>query len=929
MTRGGSNNMTKESIDNLWLLDRDSEAIGGWIICSLNGNPPESGETYAKYKSAQSEALRRNSNEVIKLSIEEVVTDFEKDDDGNTIFWLRSDYEEEYQAGNEGWLLCDNIPFKACAKDFIVVETDDGELTLKPTGKLLAIKKYHYFNLDNLPDNVEILDGECDQEDEYRDDYIDSNSQYYEEYVKKEYIGDSNYEPLLNLLTRELYQINPFRVLGLPINASMKEIDRKKKSLGLSIELGISPDQIRAGLLPLEPAPDRELINKSIEQLRNPHSRLIYGLFWFWPLKHSKNEGMNLLCEKKLKDALQYWHEKESLSNSGSIAKHNMAILYHLTALDIEHEVIEGVATEKEIEICNSHWKSTYTRWLDLINSDFFGDCLSEHLQDIDDVRLTSHVVRNIRHTLPRALLSINAELAVNASSRDDSGEVKRHIDIMNSSGFNDQIIQQVLRDATKPIVERIHSLCSSIIEKSNSSPGEANKIVVALLNEIKPLLNSLYLLSPSVTSFVERCHDEVAAILRECVVIYGNETADWKECLKLSSEVESIALGASFRDRVKEDIDFIKRNLELEEEQKKVEEEHERSVNSNAVYDVLITGDRISVPPLCTCCLREADKEQAVSYSWTEQKAVSKVERTLSFNFPVCGDCVKHQSQLRTKRFFLIILSSLISVGLLYLIGSESSRFEYVEYIVPGGIISLIALVILSFLFRVRKLDSVHATRNEAVDMVNANSDFNMATFRFSNYLYALAFARANNKELTKKSQLRYSRNRSLLRGRSGFQVFIWVAILSFIGHSILYSILDDSWNSKNTYGASTYSKPSTSYTTRNSNYSQGKSSLISQINTGKQQLKRIKLELGQMDSSMEAISTQINSAKTQINNYESSADNGQYVNQYSYNSTLENHNSLVNKYNAILAKRRVKYSEYEREFKRVNDLIGRYNRR
>ncbi len=282
----------------------------------------------------------------------------------------------------------------------------------------------------------------------FRGGYIDSDAQYCEKHFTEKYVGDYSYEPLLNLLTKELYQVNPFRVLSLPINASMKQIGRKKKSLGLRVKLETTPAQIRAGLLPLEPAPDRDLINKSIEQLRNPHSRLIYGLFWFWPLNRSKNEGVNLLYEKKLKNALKYWHKKESLDSSGCISKHNMAIVYHLTAIDIEHDIIKDVATEKEIETCNSLWKSTYTRWVDLINSDFFEDCLSEHLKNIDGIRLTSDVVRKICQTLPRALLSINAELAVNACVRNDFIEFKRHFDIMNSSGFNDKVVQQALRDA-------------------------------------------------------------------------------------------------------------------------------------------------------------------------------------------------------------------------------------------------------------------------------------------------------------------------------------------------------------------------------------------------------------------------------------------------------------------------------------------------
>ncbi len=277
---------------------------------------------------------------------------------------------------------------------------------------------------------------------------IGRDAQYHEEHYTEKYVGDYSYEPLLNLVTKELYQVNPFRVLSLPINASMKQISRKKKSLGLRIELEATPNQIRVGLLPLEPAPDRDLINKSIEQLRNPHSRSIYGLFWLWPMNLSKNEGVNLLYEKKLRNALEYWRKKEYFDNSGCISKHNLAIVFHLTAIDIEHDIIEGVATEKEIETCNSLWKSTYARWVDLINSDIFEDCFSKQLRSIDGIRLPSDVLRKICQTLPRALLSINAELAVNACFRNDFVEFKRHFDIMNSSGFTGKVVQQAQRDA-------------------------------------------------------------------------------------------------------------------------------------------------------------------------------------------------------------------------------------------------------------------------------------------------------------------------------------------------------------------------------------------------------------------------------------------------------------------------------------------------
>ncbi|MGD0572924.1 MAG: hypothetical protein ABSB11_07860 [Sedimentisphaerales bacterium] len=744
---------------------------------------------------------------------------------------------------------------------------------------------------------------------------------------KKKHMNEN--ELLLTIATPNIYKENPFRVLGLTMNVSAKDIVRKTHSLETKLDLNIDLNADDMGILPLKHLPNKDSINKACENIRNPASRVIYELFWFWPLQQSNDEGLHYLSKGRHNDALTFWRKIERADTADNIAKHNIAILYHLTALDLEAKIEDGTATQTEIDNCKSHWKSALVRWIAFVNDDGFWKIIENRILAFDDPRITIETNKSIRQILPRALLRINGQLAANAAKRSDSTAVQRQLQIINESGFDNNIIRQVLRDATKPIIEQIQLLCSPILEKAKQSPGEANKLVRSMLSEVKPLLTSLELLLPSDSILKERCFDEAAAALRECVVLYGNEAANWSECLLLTRAILNITKDARLKTLLDKDIIAIDSLITADNERIRVEQEHKRSINSNEAYEVTVTGNRIAVPPLCTCCLQEPNGQQNVSYSWTEEKAFSKVKRTVSFNFPICTECQRHQRDLTIKKYSLIGVTIAVSVVLLLLIGFELGRYEYYKYILIGMATSLVALFILNSMLRVREMSDAHSSRGDSVIMVDASKDHDYAKFRFTNYLYALAFAKGNSEKIEKTTDMKYSRKSSLLYGRSGFQVFIWVAILSFVGHSIAYSILEDN-SGKSSYETSTYNnRPSLSYSRPDDSYSQKSSTLLSQINNGKQNLKNMEAEHEQTVSNLKTMASRIDSLKVSIRNYESSAAGGVYVNEYSYQQVLDEHNKLVEQYNSILGEYKENLTKYEEELKRVNDLIDRYNRR
>src|SRR5687767_12107777 len=94
---------------------------------------------------------------------------------------------------------------------------------------------------------------------------------------------------LADRLGADLYRSNAFRVTGLPVAASDREISRHLERLKVAQRLGVAAPETTA-LLPLTPAPSLEALVEAAQRLRDPDARLIDLFFWFW-LPEEYNEA--------------------------------------------------------------------------------------------------------------------------------------------------------------------------------------------------------------------------------------------------------------------------------------------------------------------------------------------------------------------------------------------------------------------------------------------------------------------------------------------------------------------------------------------------------------------------------------------------------------------------------------------------------------
>jgi len=374
-------------------------------------------------------------------------------------------------------------------------------------------------------------------------------------------------ETLLKMANPNIYRINAFRILQLPVTASPKEISARARQLDLEDKYGASKQQITGDSF-LISAQDNNSRREAQQRLRDPELRFIDEFFWFWPLSLNSSteeeEALIAVKEGKISVALSIWKRREVEGSEANVSKHNLAVLYHAMALDIEYiETKENrISDKKKTEEKRAYWEKAFSKWHTLLIDEGFWNRVRQRISLLDDPRLTSDTVYRIREGLPAALLSINAQLAVEAVEMNDTPDALYHLRLIRESGFDNTIIDEARHRATAPIRDRLRAICKHYGDKTGSAPENNDVLAKDLIKDTSSSLQALDLLLSEGDDTRESAHDEVALRIRSFMLSYCNETENWRNALQLSKEALEIAASFSVKQKIQEDITTIENNL-------------------------------------------------------------------------------------------------------------------------------------------------------------------------------------------------------------------------------------------------------------------------------------------------------------------------------------------------------------------------------
>src|ERR1700730_17713431 len=183
--------------------------------------------------------------------------------------------------------------------------------------------------------------------------------------------GSSESKAVLDVATKDLFRKNAFRITGLPVDATARDLAKHAEKLKVLAELGQDPHPTAA--FPLRPSATLEEIRSAIQKLKDPERRLIDEFFWFWPQTFGQSQSdaaIEALQEGHLQTAADIWMSRRKDSTEGIVARHNLALIFHIEALDWENHCLRDEVDAKRRAEITEYWKAAFYRWSQVLTKE-------------------------------------------------------------------------------------------------------------------------------------------------------------------------------------------------------------------------------------------------------------------------------------------------------------------------------------------------------------------------------------------------------------------------------------------------------------------------------------------------------------------------------------------------------------------------------
>jgi hypothetical protein len=478
--------------------------------------------------------------------------------------------------------------------------------------------------------------------------------------------GSGSTQVLFDMVGPSIYRRNAFRLTGLPVDASPRDIRRRSEELAAVSRLGATLPARRGALLPLPTPPDADEVQEAIEDLRRPDRRLIQELFWFWPAgpPEPADRGTELLARGDTHGAAAAWEE---VADSGSaapdtvaVAVHNLAVLCHVLALDAHHgDAVVGDTDEL--------WGAALHYWQAVVDNDLCWYRLAVRVRQLDDPRLTPRMTDDIRAALPRAIASVNATLAADALRDGDPDRGLALLDHVEESGFPPEVIDGVYERVADPVAAQIRRECQRVATTVQSQPERTVKAIRKLLAQTRQPLSVVDLLFQPGHVLRDGLHDEVAlTVLGAAATGYGR-TIKAKQAGPLLEHAVEVAATPAVKERLGENLETVEQDLMSS----RCWFCQERPGVRTHRYDVAMYGD-----------VRREWTFGGTNITW--QRGVASIPR--------CAGCAEATAEAASYASGLVV--GAILTGLLGLIVTLGTRMNpWVGFITVAAVVALLAL--------------------------------------------------------------------------------------------------------------------------------------------------------------------------------------------------------------------------------------------
>ena len=372
-------------------------------------------------------------------------------------------------------------------------------------------------------------------------------------------------KPLIAAVNKDLFRKNAFRITGLPVDATPREASRHVDELKMHVELGKMPHKHKTAY-PLDPPPNLDDIREAIQKFKDPEKRLIDEFFWFWPedFGDSKSDlACQALAQGDTAKANDIWRTRIKEEPQGIVPKHNLAVSYLLTAIQMEYKALGHKIPEDRRREITDIWKSAIRKWSRIAEDDKLWEKVAERIRQLNEANLPTGFARRMRTSFPEAFHAINVELVLDLAKSGNVDIAKQYLQYLREHSHRPHELGHSADRVLLPAKNRLQEQIRHAVDRAEKNPGDAVNAAHELLKQSHATLELFDIFYGENSDERHELYDEVATICNRLLIAYQKATDDNQTCLEILRLVLPFVTSTELRTQIEENIQILNKNIE------------------------------------------------------------------------------------------------------------------------------------------------------------------------------------------------------------------------------------------------------------------------------------------------------------------------------------------------------------------------------
>jgi hypothetical protein len=335
--------------------------------------------------------------------------------------------------------------------------------------------------------------------------------------------------------------------------------------LKMQVELGKIPHR-QGTAYPLNPPPSLDDIREAIQKIRDPEQRLIDEFFWFWPEDFGDSKS-DLACQAlALGDtakANDIWQTRIKEEPQGVVPKHNLAVSYLLTAIQMEYRALGHKIPEDRRREMTDIWKSAIRKWSRIAEDDQLWEKVADRIRQLNEANLPTGFARRMRASFPEAFHNINVELIFDLAKSGHVELAKQHLQYLREHSHRPDELGQSAARVLLPAKNRLQEQIRLAVNRGEKNPRDGVNAARELLKQSHATLELFDIFYGENSDERHELYDEVATICNRLPIAYQKATDDNQTCLEILRLVLPFVTSTELRKQIEENIQILNQNIE------------------------------------------------------------------------------------------------------------------------------------------------------------------------------------------------------------------------------------------------------------------------------------------------------------------------------------------------------------------------------